>query len=137
MTRAEAIGLLVEKDLLELSESERASIVLDWWTIDADEPEFLHVPEDLRREMATRGEPEAVGTRYDPLLRIALRHRYVGVLNSYLETLRLSHPFGSRMGRLSGLLLGGRHRGCGSSQRREPPDPSRSTRQFPKVRSVR
>lgn len=86
MTRAEAIGLLVEEDLLALVKSERASLVLDWWTIDADDSEYLDVPEDLRREMATRGEPDAVGARYDPLLRIALRHRYIGVLNSYLET---------------------------------------------------
>ena len=86
MSRAEAIGLLVEEDLPALVERERASIVLDWWTIDADDPDYLDVPEDLRREMAIRGEPDAVGIRYDPLLRIALRHRYVGVLNSYLET---------------------------------------------------
>ena len=58
MTRAEAIGLLVERDLVQLTSAKREALLLDWH-IDAADPEQQ--------------------------LRIALRETYTGVLSSYLQ----------------------------------------------------
>ena len=85
MTRTEAIALIVESELAALSEEERESLLLDWWSIDEDDEEFCALPELLRAEMNRSDEPD--GTRkpqYDALLRVALRHRFVGVRNDYL-----------------------------------------------------
>ena len=85
MKRREAISLILESELGALSEEERESLLLDWWTIDEDDAEFGELPEILRTELKQNDEPE--GTRkphYDALLRIGLRRRFVGVRNEYL-----------------------------------------------------
>lgn len=91
MTRTEAIAVIVEAELSALSEDERESLLLDWWSIDEEDEEFGQLPELLRAEMKRGEEPD--GTRkphYDSLLRVALRHRFVGVRNEYLSNRLLS-----------------------------------------------
>ena len=74
MTRDEAIGLLVRRDLARLSAEEREALLLDWWSIDAEDPEYDELPELLRAELARGEEPhEPMRSFYDPLLRVALR----------------------------------------------------------------
>ena len=86
MTRSEAISLIVNAELAALTEGERDSLLLDWWTIDEEDEDFSELPESLRTELKRSDEPD--GTRkphYDALLRVALRRIFVGVRNEYLS----------------------------------------------------
>jgi hypothetical protein len=87
MTRTEAIELLVQRELAALGPEERQSLLLDWWSIDADDPEYEELPQLLKAALRVRDVPDDPKSLiYDPLLLVALRHAYVGVVNSYLET---------------------------------------------------
>jgi hypothetical protein len=86
MTRAEAIEKLAEQDLSRLTPQERAEqievmLLEDWEGV----PGWESIPRDLRREYTsgTLGAPPA-SARYDPLLRLWLRDRYLAATNAYL-----------------------------------------------------
>ncbi len=85
MTRNEAIHLLVQQDLTQLSREEREAMLLDWWSIDANDPKYGTLPDSLKAAIAQSDEPnDPEMSFYDPLLHLALEHSYAGVLNSYL-----------------------------------------------------
>jgi hypothetical protein len=87
VTRNEAIELLVQRDLVGLSRVQREDILLNWWTIDSDDAEYCGLPGALKIELATREEAsDPMSPICDPLLKIALEHKYVGVTNSYLTS---------------------------------------------------
>lgn len=87
MRRTEAIELLVRRDLAQLSSDEREALLLDWWTIDASDPDYGNLPDLLRGVIAGTDQPDDPGeSLYDPLVLIALRRTYVGVLNTYLTS---------------------------------------------------
>jgi hypothetical protein len=87
MRRAEAIDLLVRRDLAHLSGVEREALLLDWWTIDASDPDYGNLPDPLREALGRTDQPDDPGqSLYDPLVRIGLRRAYVGVLNTYLTS---------------------------------------------------
>jgi hypothetical protein len=87
MTRDEAIDLLVRRDLAQLSPDEREGLLLDWWSIDASDPDYDSLPDLLRVAIARADQPDDPGeSLYDPLLQVALRRSYIGVLNSYLKS---------------------------------------------------
>lgn len=87
MRRAEAIELLVRRDLAQLSGDEREALLADWWTIDASDPDYVNLPDVLRGAIAGTDQPDDPGdSLYDPLVLIALRRAYVGVLNTYLSS---------------------------------------------------
>lgn len=86
MTRLDAIDLLVRHDLIRLAVKERESLLLDWWSLDEDDPDWPTLPDDVRSEMKQTDLPrDPIDPKYDSLLRVALRHTFVGVVNSYLE----------------------------------------------------
>lgn len=86
MTRAEAIGLLVQRDLAQLTSARREALLQDWWTIDADDPEYAALPDALKGALARdEGPDDPDAAVYEPLLRMSLREAYKGVLNSYLQ----------------------------------------------------
>ncbi|MBC3917312.1 hypothetical protein H8L32_07485 [Undibacterium sp. CY18W] len=86
MTRDEAIDLLVGRDLARLFQDEREVLLLDWWSIDAGDPEYEGLPDVLKMMIAGTDEPDdPKNAIYDPLLKIALKHSYAGVANSYLK----------------------------------------------------
>ncbi|MFZ6654014.1 CPCC family cysteine-rich protein [Undibacterium sp. TJN19] len=86
LTRDEAIDLLVQRDLARLSREEREALLLDWWSIDAGDPDYEGLPDLLKVMIARTDEPgNPKGAIYDPLLKIALKHSYTGVVNSYLK----------------------------------------------------
>lgn len=86
MTRDEAIDLLVRSDLAQLSPEKREALLLDWWSIDADDPEYDELPDLLKAVIRRAEQPDDPKKElYDPLLLVALRRNYVGVLNSYLR----------------------------------------------------
>jgi hypothetical protein len=86
MHRKDAIEILVCNELAGLSKSERERKLLDWWSIDADDPEYAALPDDLKEKLAHDEEPfDARNPMYDPLLLISLRFSYIGVVNAYLE----------------------------------------------------
>ncbi|MDQ1813288.1 CPCC family cysteine-rich protein [Massilia sp. CCM 9210] len=87
MTRNEAIKLLARRDLARLSEEKREALLLDWWYIDADDPEYDGLPDLLKSMMASFDVPEdPTRSIYDPLLQIALEYSYIGVVNTYLKS---------------------------------------------------
>lgn len=86
MTRNEAIALLVQQSLAELSPERRAAQLLDWWSIDSGDPDYRDLPLLLKQAIAQGDEPgDPMDSLYDPLLQLALRREFTGVLNSYLE----------------------------------------------------
>lgn len=86
MIRQEAIDLVVNQDLAHLSSDARESLLVDWWSIDSEDAEYEKLPNDLKRELQRNEHPEdPMRSIFDPLLKVALRHSYIGVVNSYLE----------------------------------------------------
>ncbi len=86
MNRTDAISTLVAGLAVKLSAREREDILENAWTLRETDPEFLALPEELRRRMVELERPETPDDRvYEPLLLLALRWQFRGVLNSYLE----------------------------------------------------
>jgi hypothetical protein len=86
MTRTEAISQLVEAELAQLTPERRLDLLEDYWGLEAGNPEYEALPEPLRLEIMQREKPaDPSSSFYDPLLRIALRHSFLGVINTYLE----------------------------------------------------
>lgn len=85
--RSDAIALIVDAELQTLSERERASMLLDWWTLDASDAAFDELPASLRAEMRANAAPGPASTpHHDALIRMAAMHRWVGVRNEYLAS---------------------------------------------------
>ncbi|WP_284198134.1 CPCC family cysteine-rich protein [Chitinimonas prasina] len=86
MTREEAIALLVARDVSLLSPTQRENVLCDWWAIDAADPDYARLPDALKEMLGCiDGPADPSLPLYAPLLCIAFRHTYLGVLNSYLE----------------------------------------------------
>jgi len=87
VSRDQAISEIVTDLLAHLSLEDRESLLLSWWSIESDDDEYSKLPENLRDEISSSddvpGNPK--DPKYDPLLRIALEAKFVGVLNTYLE----------------------------------------------------
>lgn len=96
ITRLEARGRIADAVVARMAASERAEVLEEWWTLDADDEEWSSLPEDLQRELARAESPEssAVATKYDSLLKLAAMTQTLGVQNSWLETrlAALGHP---------------------------------------------
>lgn len=87
MNRKEAISLLARRDLGTLSLEKRESLLLDWWSIDPDDPQYASLPDPLRRMLAHSDQPDdPTSALYNPLLQLALEYSYIGVVNNYLST---------------------------------------------------
>jgi hypothetical protein len=86
MTRDEAIEALARHDVAQLGPEERESLLLDWWSIDADDPGYDGLPNVVRAVLERCDSPDDPQSPvYDPLLRLAVRFSLRGVLNAYLE----------------------------------------------------
>ncbi|WP_036669020.1 CPCC family cysteine-rich protein [Paenibacillus sp. HW567] len=87
MNREEAIAAILKSAIEDLSKEEREEILIDWWGIDQDDPEFDKLPEILQSEMLQFDEPQrdAMDEVYNALLFVALRKKYLGVRNEYLS----------------------------------------------------
>ncbi len=88
MTREEAKQYLVDVEVRGLSWEQRASLLLDWWSIDSNDAEFSLLPEPLQKEIETTDEPggDLMAKRYIPLLAEALRSRLAGVTTHWLSS---------------------------------------------------
>lgn len=87
MTRDEAIDLLIQRDLAQLSPERREVLLLDWWSIDSGDPDYDNLPARLKEALSCNEPPgDPKNSLYDPLLKVALRRQYIGVLNSYLRS---------------------------------------------------
>lgn len=85
MHRRFAIARLVEHELAALDAPGRASVLGYWWGV-GDAPELAHLPADARAELFTASEAsDPMAAHWDSVLRAALRGRYIGVINGYLE----------------------------------------------------
>lgn len=87
MNRDEAIKIICEKKVMELSKEKREELLLNWWGIDNEDPEFTRLPEKLQQEILESDEPITVATdlRYNPLLIEVLKYDFIGVKNEYLS----------------------------------------------------
>lgn len=96
MNRDEAIAIILKTTIEDLSKEEREEILIDWWGIDQDDPEFDKLPETLQLEILNYDEPQKdiMDEVYSALLLVALRKKYHGVRNEYLSK-RVSAILGS------------------------------------------
>lgn len=86
VNRVEAVALIVADLAVKLSARERADALLNAWSVREPDAGFVDLPEELRTRMVERDEPDDPDERlYDPLVALALRWQFRGVLNSYLE----------------------------------------------------
>jgi hypothetical protein len=86
MHRDDAIARLIEQELPTLDAERRASILLDWWGIEEESPDYALLSADAKAELASADEPrDPMAAHWEPLLRAALRSGYLGVVNGYLE----------------------------------------------------
>lgn len=87
LNRNDAINFLVEKELVQLSKFQRKEILEEWWSIDDKDEEFILLPKLLQNEILEFDEPvdDVMDSKYEPILEIALKYRYIGITNSYLE----------------------------------------------------
>ena len=87
MKREQAISIIVQQELGEMSKDERESELWNLWGIDEEDPEWVRLTDVLKDELLHNEEPVAdvMSSRYDPLLKIVLAKGYVGVKNEYLS----------------------------------------------------
>lgn len=95
MTRTTAVATLSRIMLGRLNSAQRAEIVADWWSMDASDPRYAALPDDLRAKLETMG-PPADGTYpcYDPLIAVGLAASLAGVRNAWLEAQLASNNLG-------------------------------------------
>jgi hypothetical protein len=86
MTRDEAIARLIEHALAAMDADQRADMLVGWWGIDAGDPAYDALSDGARAELATDGPRDPMARHWEPLLRLALRSTFVGVINPYLES---------------------------------------------------
>jgi Cysteine-rich CPCC len=94
VTRREAVDLLARYGLARLSRKDRVALLLDWWSIEAEDPDYSELPTLLKGAIALQAGPDdPMKSTYDPLLLIALRRSFIGVSNAYLtrRVARLGH----------------------------------------------
>ena len=72
---------------MELTKEKCEELLLNWWGIDNEDPEFARLPEKLQQEILELNEPSTVATdpRYVPLLIEVIKHDFIGVKNEYLS----------------------------------------------------
>lgn len=87
MNRDEAITIILKSTIEDLSKKEREEILIDWWGIDQEHPEFDKLPETLQSEILQFDEPQrdTMDEVYNTLIFVALRNKYLGVRNEYLS----------------------------------------------------
>jgi hypothetical protein len=86
MTRKEAVETVARHEVHQLTEEARRSLLLDWCSIDAEDPDYEQLPDLLKARLPREEEPgDPMNPLHDPLLELALRRSYLGVVNSFLE----------------------------------------------------
>ncbi|OKP73899.1 hypothetical protein A3842_21400 [Paenibacillus sp. P3E] len=87
MNRYEAINIILNSTVADMSKDKREEILIDWWGIDQDNPEFDRLPETLQSEILGFDEPQldAMNEVYNALISVALRKKYLGVRNEYIS----------------------------------------------------
>ncbi len=84
--RKQAIELINSYEISNMSVEEKEIILLDWWSIDESDKEFLALSASLRKEILETDSPADVESQeYIPLLAIALQYKFKGVKNDYIR----------------------------------------------------
>ncbi len=93
--RKDAIELICKEELNSLILSDRESILLNWWYIDENDPEFHQLSCQLQQKIREFEIPDDPDNReYDELILIALKSHYVGVRNDYLKNIMRNKGLG-------------------------------------------
>lgn len=76
----------MKSDIIHLTKEKIEKLLLDWWSIDESDNEFLRLPSRLQTEIREYDEPvdDVLDSKYIPLLEEALLYSYYGVTNYYL-----------------------------------------------------
>jgi hypothetical protein len=87
MRRDEAVAILSRHEVAALAPEERRNVLLDWWRIDGEDPDYDGLPAEVRTALEILDEPpdDVTAPTYDRLLELAIGRSFVGVLNAYLE----------------------------------------------------
>ncbi len=95
MTRTTAIATLSRIMVGRLTPAERTGIVADWWSLDASDPGYAAMPDDLRAKLRTEAPPaDATDAIFDPLVAVGLAASLPGVRNAWLDAELASHDVG-------------------------------------------
>lgn len=85
ITRNAAIAELCSHRLATLSQKERQDFLADYWTICTSDPDYLKLPRELQSKLQTNEPPTNAADRlYDPIIMLALRDQWRGVINDYI-----------------------------------------------------
>jgi hypothetical protein len=85
MKREKIIALLAEHEIAGLSEAQRQSYILDWWSVGPEDREWRLLSSALQREMQEEEVPvDTSDERYNELLLLAVTQNYVGIQNEYI-----------------------------------------------------
>lgn len=89
MNRNEAILIIIENKISDLSKEEREELILNWWGIDNEDEEFDLLPQKLQQELSESDGPthNIMHQIYNPLLKMAIKNQFIGVRNEYLSKL--------------------------------------------------
>lgn len=89
MDRAQAIALIVDNEIKNLSIDDRTMLIYNIWGIDEGDQEFEELSEELKEEILTFDEPQydVMLPRYDKLVRFVCELSYSQYSNNMLETI--------------------------------------------------
>ncbi|MFT5619146.1 MAG: hypothetical protein ACI85I_002388 [Arenicella sp.] len=94
MQREEAIKIIIENQIKDLTKEERENILMDWWVSKDSDLEFQNSPKILKKEISESLKKEIeendnysnpIDKKYNPLILLGLYYDYRGVKNDYLE----------------------------------------------------
>jgi hypothetical protein len=96
VTRREARESIARTRVAQLTLDERAKVLSEWWVLDPEDEEWSELPGPLQEEIKAQDEvpSDAMPSKYDPLLRLAMLYETFGVRNSWLQA-TLSEMAGS------------------------------------------
>lgn len=87
--RKEAIKIILENDIINLTRDEREALLLNSWGIDEHDPEFHFFSKSLQDELLSSDVPtnDVMDSRYNELLLLVAEGSFYGIPNEYLSRL--------------------------------------------------
>jgi hypothetical protein len=85
LDREEAIFYVVNHTIINMSNSARYEVLLNWWGVDEQDGIFGKLPELLKHELLNSDDPpmDVTDEKYNPLIIEALKTNYMGVRNEF------------------------------------------------------
>lgn len=85
ITREEAIKLLALQEMAGMSDKKREAIILSWWSISEEDPQYGELSEQVREDLKSFSAPhDCSDESYDIFIILSYREQYRGVKNSFM-----------------------------------------------------